>query len=450
MHIVRIFFILFSLWVVPHGQEAQSVNQPSQGSNSHPGNDHLKHLHILFRHGDRSPINSLPAIFPNFSAVWPQGFGQLTNIGTQQHFMLGKWLRSKYEGFVPTKYNGSYYHVRSTDVDRTLMSAMANSAGFYNSSYSPLTDYGVNWSPVPVHTKPQITDALLGVSPCPRRDKLQQQQMDSLSSVEFEKKHSELFSKLTNVSGIGQVNRHNIWLISDFITCMTAHNITLPDWCTKELLADLDEVSKFYWVKKFTSSSDIIRLEIGVFLDSFVKHVRSIINGGKVDMLGEHPLSTNHIMVYSAHDTDVTYLLAGFGVYDNQTVHYASTVILELYGPEKSDEESDFSLKLLYKRGWTDKKGEYLTFPVCKEKNITSGCPVNLVFEQIKPLLIDRKSFYDACSFDESNSNYPLHPVLLVFIGALISTVLLLTLFWYYTFRLRRYHSLDVMEQPIL
>ncbi|VDQ06998.1 unnamed protein product [Trichobilharzia regenti] len=230
--------------------------------------------------------------------------------------------------------------------------------------------------------------------------------MNSVSSVEFESQHSKLFNKLTSVYKIGQ--------------------------------------------QKFASSSDIIRLEIGVFLDSFVKHIRSVIYGGNLNMTEGHTLSTNHIMVYSAHDTDVTYLLAGLGVYDNQTINYASTVILELYGPEKSNKESDYRLKLLYKKGWTDDKGEYLTFPACKGQPGTSGCPVNLVFEQIKPLLIDRESFYNLCSLNQPDNSYRIHPVLLVLLGALISTVVLLMLFWYYTFRRRRYHNLDAMEQPVL
>lgn len=75
--------------------------------------------------------------------------------------------------------------------------------------------------------------------------------MDSQPSIEFEKNHSNLFVKLTNVSGIGPVNRHNVWSISDFITCMIAHNITLPDWCTDDFLAELYEVNRFYWVVSF-------------------------------------------------------------------------------------------------------------------------------------------------------------------------------------------------------
>lgn len=453
IYLVKICFIFLSIWTEFLIEGTHSLNAVSLSSRNLSVTDNLKHLHILFRHGDRSPIVNIPSILHNLPSAWSQGLGKLTDKGVEQHFLLGKWLRSKYQGFVPSKYNSSNYHIRSTDFDRTLMSAMANAAGFYNESSSPLAPYGINWSPIPVHTKPQVTDALLGVSPCPYRDSLQKSQMDSQSSMEFEKKHSDLFDKLTSVAGVGPVNRHNIWSIADFITCMVSHNITLPSWCTKELLTELYEVSRFYWVKRYASSNDIIRLEIGVFLNTFVKHIRSIIHGQQLDISDEHPLSTEHIIVYSAHDTDVTYLLAGFGVYDNQTIGYASTVILELHGPNNtlSNQESDYRIKLFYKKDWTDETGEYLTLPACNDQPGYNGCPVNLVFKQIKPLLMHTDAFYKEClSIQPDNVNYRLHPVVFIFLGASISCVLMLLIFWYYSLRLRRYNSLDAMEQPIL
>lgn len=207
----------------------------------------------------------------------------------------------------------------------------------------------------------------------------------------------------------------------------------------------------FFCQKKHSSSDDIIRLEIGVFLNTFVKHIHSIIHGEQLNLTYEYTLSTEHMMIYSAHDTDVTYILAGFGVYNNQTINYASTVILELHGPDKSSNESDYRIKLLYKKGWTDETGEYLTLPACKGQPGYNGCPVNLVLEQIKPLLLSTDRFYKECSIDQPDSvNYRLHPIVFIFVGASISSVIMLLVFWYYSLRLRRYNSLDVTEQPIL
>ncbi|CAF5155116.1 unnamed protein product, partial [Rotaria magnacalcarata] len=39
--------------------------------------------HVLFRHGDRTPITTYPTD-PTKETDWPNGFGQLTNNGIEQ------------------------------------------------------------------------------------------------------------------------------------------------------------------------------------------------------------------------------------------------------------------------------------------------------------------------------------------------------------------------------
>ncbi len=55
-------------------------------------------------------------------------------------------------------------HVRSTDVDRTLMSAQAMLAGLY---YPPSEDQvwraGLPWFPIPIHTEPIAQDFVSAV-----------------------------------------------------------------------------------------------------------------------------------------------------------------------------------------------------------------------------------------------------------------------------------------------
>uniref|UniRef100_A0A8C6T5U3 Lysosomal acid phosphatase n=1 Tax=Neogobius melanostomus TaxID=47308 RepID=A0A8C6T5U3_9GOBI len=111
----------------------------------------------LFRHGDRSPIRAYPTD-PYQESAWPQGFGQLSQVGMQQHYNLGQFLRKRYTGFLNESYDRHEISVRSTDYDRTLMSAEANLAGLYPPSGSQVFNPNVKWQPVPVHTVPMAEE----------------------------------------------------------------------------------------------------------------------------------------------------------------------------------------------------------------------------------------------------------------------------------------------------
>ena len=89
----------------------------------------LKQVHLLFRHGARTPCDLYPTDPYRDPSRWPIGFGQLTSEGKRMHFELGQWLRKRYHGFLSDNYSEEEIFVRSTDVDRTLMSALSNLAG---------------------------------------------------------------------------------------------------------------------------------------------------------------------------------------------------------------------------------------------------------------------------------------------------------------------------------
>ncbi|MFN7095913.1 MAG: histidine phosphatase family protein [Burkholderiales bacterium] len=78
----------------------------------------------IIRHGDRTPVIELPKA-PH---SWPEGLGELTAIGLRQEFELGSQLRKQYidqTKLLHHDYSNASVYVRSTDYNRTLMSAEA-------------------------------------------------------------------------------------------------------------------------------------------------------------------------------------------------------------------------------------------------------------------------------------------------------------------------------------
>ncbi|KAI9576481.1 hypothetical protein GQX74_009538 [Glossina fuscipes] len=66
------------------------------------------------------------------------------------------WLRKRYNKLFSEICNKDEIFVRSTDVDRTLMSFLCNLAGLYQPEASDVWNPNANWQPIPVHTMPEF------------------------------------------------------------------------------------------------------------------------------------------------------------------------------------------------------------------------------------------------------------------------------------------------------
>ena len=85
----------------------------------------------MTRHGARYGLS--PKNYFNVTSPWIAG--ELTNIGKRQHFLIGSEMRERYmvqnRLLDPVSYQPQEIHVRATDVNRTIESAMANLMGMY-------------------------------------------------------------------------------------------------------------------------------------------------------------------------------------------------------------------------------------------------------------------------------------------------------------------------------
>ncbi|CAL8069945.1 unnamed protein product [Calicophoron daubneyi] len=341
-----------------------------------------------------------------FHSLWPDGFFKLTPTGIVQEFQLGQWFRQRYNSYLGPQYNASDLYIRSSDTDRTLMSAESFLAGIYKDGTSPLEEFGLRWRPIPVHTVAQENEFLLGLASCPLLSKMRDEIMNSSSSKEYENQHRPLLEYLRNATGNHTVNRYNAGCISDSLICMKANEKPLPSWYRDDVFNELLNFTMFYSNKKHVETREQLRLEIGVYVDAFIKHMLSIT---KLDFI-EHAMSRKHVLVFSAHDTTVTNVLAAFGVFDGKMVEYASAVITELVGPHPPADASHYRLRLLYKRGWNDSVGTYILPKPCSTNDGTKsddGCPLNLVLDYLRPLALKLDDFRAACDVNTTANLTP-------------------------------------------
>lgn len=231
---LRLLAVISSLSLLPC---SRSLNPSLEG---------LEQVHLLFRHGDRTPIAAYPND-PWKDYPWPGGWGQLTKRGINRHFQLGVWLRQRYEGFLSTEYSREEIVIRSTDTDRTLMSALSNLAGLFppdvNQTWSP----SLAWQPIPVHTVPQEEDYLLSShADCPRFTQLQEEIEKGEWMQRIYRNNQQLFEFISNKSGSNITDIVKLDYVYDSLLIESENNLTLPEW-TKNKIVQFPGKSLFLW-----------------------------------------------------------------------------------------------------------------------------------------------------------------------------------------------------------
>ncbi|GMT23362.1 hypothetical protein PFISCL1PPCAC_14659, partial [Pristionchus fissidentatus] len=295
----------------------------------------------LWRHGDRSPSTTFSSD-PIQESSWTfgeEGFGVLTPIGMEQHFNLGRIMRSRYvdSGFLSQQYRAKEVKVFASKIVRTQVSAVSNMIGMYGSSngslggisYPETPGWPTGFIPVPAQILEEASNALMN---CRR--------------TQF------MLSELTRLTGITAI----LDTLEQFFEPLFCESIHFPSslfsWCPREVFDAVIDTFKV-----------IDDLKAGVGLEDAVEGVDlsyqiPLLHGGyftqmmKKAMKNEREEGVKYYAV-SAHDVEVSAVLSIFGLksllYKGRP-NFAASILFELW----TDETGNEFVKVLFRNGDSD------------------------------------------------------------------------------------------------
>ena len=91
-----------------------------------------------FRHGARNPYTQInKTTWIDFIGVQWKNEGELSSLGLRAHYLLGIATNFKYKKFLSKSFDTNEIFIISTDVNRTILSVMANLQGVYKNYTTP-------------------------------------------------------------------------------------------------------------------------------------------------------------------------------------------------------------------------------------------------------------------------------------------------------------------------
>ncbi|CAF1191484.1 unnamed protein product [Adineta ricciae] len=321
--------------------------------------------HIVYRHGDRTPIfaYSTSSVSASF---WHNGFGQLTRRGQLQHIRLGQHLRQRYSRLLNTTYVASELYVRSSDSDRALMSAYSNLVGLYPISKDKLKEKILSnlsnqdewpellpWQPIPVHTVPASEDYIMGVSQCPYFFELVEQIQSGEQVRNISNDFQEFFRHLSNWTGSEVNNLFDAWILADAILIEALYNVS-GSWADTMTLAKLEQIVglSFYYL---FDSPDTNRLIAGPLIADIWSNIQNLITNQSRGYKTK---------IYSGHDASIVAVLSFFDANYFHHPPYCATLLFDLYYLPANN---SYALKIEYLNSSDSFAGYAIQPPPCSE-----------------------------------------------------------------------------------
>ncbi|KAF5290084.1 hypothetical protein FQA39_LY14865 [Lamprigera yunnana] len=281
----------------------------------------LKLVHVIFRHGIRTPADTYPKD-PYINNTWfPIGWGQVTAEGKQKLYQHGVYLRNRYDKLLGYYYTPDIYFVQTTDADRTKVTAQCINAGLWPPRRSQAVA-NLYWQPIPTYNEPLDTDNLLLVRrPCPQYHLELEKVVNSPEVQEKLRGYQNLMTQLTYYTGTEIKTFEDIQDIYTTFMSEEAAGVKLPDWSRYFYPHQMLEPSIYSFTLN-AYNEKLNRLKGGVLLKKLINDWISVIDGTLKPQ-------DRKAFLYIGHDSTVVNILSALKIWDPQIPGFAINTIFE-------------------------------------------------------------------------------------------------------------------------
>ncbi|KPI93945.1 PREDICTED: venom acid phosphatase Acph-1-like [Papilio xuthus] len=277
----------------------------------------------IFRHGDRTPdqeeLDKYPAEEKSEKLFFPFGKKALTNKGKQRGFKVGEYLRERYDEFISQLYLPDEIKIRTTDYDRTKMTALTAMSALYPPLPPQRWNPALNWQPVPYDTLEYQHDDLLYWYNCPRYTKLRNSVYELPEVKKWLEPYESFYSYLSDKTGTNITTPEDVFFLDNLFQTLENVGVKPPKWA-QEVMPKIKEMTKIEYAIEYYDD-DLIRIASGVLLGD-------IVNASTLAVAGD--LDQPKMRLYSAHENNVAGLMAAARVFQPHQPKYGSTFSLEL------------------------------------------------------------------------------------------------------------------------
>ncbi|KAL6424210.1 hypothetical protein ACFW04_009812 [Cataglyphis niger] len=343
--------------------------------------DTLRLVTVIMRHGERAPVDTYPNDPYIKDNMEPNGWGQLTNEGKRNQYNQGLFLRKRYDSFLGSMYNPDIFHLQSTAVDRTKMSAMLEAAALWKPNEEQSFKTDLPWQPVTLFYQERPEDTLMLIwNTCPKYTQLRSLTNDLPEIRKVHEDNKQLFDELSNFTGMPITTIDDVSSLYSTLTAEKQMNLTLPEWTENYYPNKLIPLT-LYELQLNTYNDELRRLKGGPML-------KKIINDMTAKKEGAIQPIKRKMYMYVGHDSTIVTMLDTMHIWYNQMPYCNIMIMIELH-----KEEDEWNVQV-FLRNTTVHEPYPMTIPGC-----TVVCPLDKFVEILKPMISD--NWEEECKIED-------------------------------------------------